>query len=151
METKNQTETTECSGDEPDSSAVVITRRCGECTAPRNGLTCWKCGAETFTPDPSWKELKLPPIDQIRELAKEAGYAIGEHGSKERDLDLIAAPWIDNCVDQVDLMVHIANGIGGKLIGEIEKKPHGRLGCNIQMDGWYKTIDLSVCPLVKAL
>jgi hypothetical protein len=120
--------------------------RCKECCSPRKGTQCWKCGSEAFIPAEGWKELNIPPVDRIRELAKEVGYAIGEHGSKERDLDLIAAPWTDDCVDQVDLMVHIADGIGGKLIGEIENKAHGRMGCNIQMDGWYKIIDLSVCP-----
>jgi hypothetical protein len=35
-------------------------------------------------------------IDAIREIAREHGYAIGVHGSlnPERDIDLIAAPWV---------------------------------------------------------
>lgn len=123
-----------------------INKYCNQCSSPREGDKCWKCGTETFVPAKGWINPKLPPVSQIRKLAKEVGYAIGEHGSKERDLDLIAAPWIDSCVDAVDLMVHIASGINGKLIGDIEKKPHGRLGCNIQIDGYYKLIDLSVCP-----
>lgn len=40
----------------------------------------------------------MPPIDRIRELAKEIGYAIGAHGSLERDLDLIAAPWSEEAL-----------------------------------------------------
>lgn len=125
---------------------IVSHRYCNQCHSRREGEKCWKCGTETFTPCEGWKELKLPPVDRIRYLAGEVGYAIGEHGSKERDLDLIAVPWIVTCVDAVDLMVHIADGINGKLIGTVEKKPHGRLGCNIQIDGYYKLIDLSVCP-----
>jgi len=131
------------------SNAVVIRRRCGKCNSPRNGFQCWKCNTETFIPDESWEELKTPSVDRIRELAREAGYGIGEHGSKERDLDLIAAPWVDDCIDQVELIVHIADGLNGRIIGEIEKKPNGRLACNIQMDGWYKIIDLSVCPVLE--
>lgn len=35
-------------------------------------------------------------IDAIREIARAHGYAIGVHGSlrPERDIDLIAAPWV---------------------------------------------------------
>lgn len=130
----------------PEQTAENAYRRCDTCSSPRKGEQCWKCGAATFAPAAGWAEPELPPVGLIRKLAKEAGYAIGEHGSKERDLDLIAAPWVSDCDNAVDLMVHIADGVGGKLIGGVEKKSHGRLGCNIQMDGWYKLIDLSVLP-----
>lgn len=130
--------------------SVVIQRRCKKCNAPREGKKCWKCGEQTFIAADGWMEAKLPPIDKIRELAREAGYAIGVHGSQERDFDLIASPWVDTCSDAVDLMIHIADGINGKLIGTVEKKPHGRLGCNIQIDGYYKVIDLSVCAKIDA-
>lgn len=37
--------------------------------------------------------MSLPIVDQIRDVAKEHGWAIGEHGSMVRDIDLIAVPW----------------------------------------------------------
>ncbi|HZR35500.1 MAG TPA: hypothetical protein VFA75_09005 [Nevskia sp.] len=96
-------------------------------------------------PASGWDYPRLPPVDRIRELAREVGYAIGEHGSKERDLDLIAAPWTDDAVGNYALMHQIARGLGGRLV-DVEAKPLGRVGCTIQMNGWFKLIDLSVMP-----
>lgn len=129
------------------SGALCGMRRCGACNAPRKGDACWKCGAETFVPHADWEEPGLPSVDRIRELAREVGYAIGEHGSKERDLDLIAAPWAEDAVGNYDLIQHIAKGLGAR-VAEYESKPLGRCACTIQMDGWYKALDLSVCPKV---
>ncbi|HZR37259.1 MAG TPA: hypothetical protein VFA75_17955 [Nevskia sp.] len=120
-------------------------RHCAPCNAPRQGETCWKCGAETKAPASGWEYPRLPPVDRIRELARQVGYAIGEHGSKERDLDLIAAPWTDDAVGNFALMYHIARGLSGRLV-DVEEKPLGRVGCTIQMNGWFKLIDLSVMP-----
>jgi hypothetical protein len=90
----------------------------------------------------------MPPVDRIRALAKEVGYAIGEHGSKERDLDLIAAPWTENAVAAMSLLEHIAKGLNAK-IWATETKPLGRFAATIQMHGWFMDIDLSVCPIAE--
>lgn len=130
--------------------AVVVdadARRCRECTAPRKGDTCWKCGGPTFKPHHSWVEAELPDVARIRALAKEVGYAIGEHGSRERDFDLIAVPWAEGAVGFDELVKHIAVGINAYEVGDRESKPHGRVGVNLQIDGYYKRIDLSVMPL----
>ena len=96
---------------------------------------------------------ELPPIDRIRELAREVGYAIGVHGTQERDLDLIAAPWIEDAVGNYDLIHYIANGLvfNGEpaRVIEIERKPRGRYAASIQLNGWYKIIDLSVCQTLE--
>ena len=123
----------------------VAPLRCSVCNAPRKTGQCFKCGSQTTPAVDGWEEPELPPIDRIRQLAKEVGYAIGVHGSLERDLDLIAAPWTDDAVGNYALMEHIAAGLGGK-IEEISRKPMGRYAATIQMDGYYKQIDLSVCP-----
>lgn len=100
-----------------------------------------------------WKYPELPPVDRIRELAHEVGYAIGVHGTLERDLDLIAAPWTEDAIGNYELMQHIANGLvvngHAARIVETERKPLGRYAATIQMNGWYKQIDLSVCPALK--
>lgn len=121
---------------------------CPQCNSERQGEACWKCGAATTVPHSSWEYPALPPIDRIRELAKEIGYAIAVHGSLERDLDLIAAPWSDEALklNYLEVMTYIADGLGAKLI-EVEAKPLGRRACTIQMNGWYKPIDLSVMPM----
>lgn len=126
-------------------------RRCQQCKAPRKGDICHKCGSPTVEPCAGWEEPALPPIDRIRELAREVGYAIGVHGTQERDLDLIAAPWTEDAatLNYREVMQHIADGLGARLV-EVEGKPLGRRACTIQMDGWYKPIDLSVCPMLAA-
>lgn len=127
---------------------TIERRHCRECNAPRKGETCWKCGTVTHVPHPSWEYPAMPPVDRIRALAKEVGYAIGEHGSKERDLDLIAAPWTENAVSAMALLEHIAKGLNAK-IRATEDKPLGRFAATIQIDGWFMNIDLSVCPIVE--
>lgn len=124
-------------------------KRCHTCRAPRTGDTCHKCGGPLEEVAGGWTEPRLPPIDKIRRLAESVGYGLGVHGSLERDLDLIAAPWIDEAVSAEELAQHIATAIGGTVLAP-EERPLGRWSCNIQMDGWYKLIDLSVAPRLPA-
>lgn len=123
--------------------------RCHACNAPRTGDSCFKCGGPLEVPHPSWVEPELPPVERIRELANEVGYAIAVHGSLERDLDLIAVPWIESAVSSNDLIVHIATGLCANVAGAVEQKPLGRVAVSLQMRGWYKPIDLSISPIVK--
>lgn len=119
---------------------------CPACNAPRKDRHCHKCREETIKPSAGWRYPALPPINLIRSLAREVGYAIGVHGTLERDLDLIAAPWTDEAVGNHALIEHIAQGLGARTI-HTERKPLGRYAVTIQMDGWFKPIDLSVCPI----
>lgn len=98
--------------------------------------------AETLVEKP---EPDTPPLDQIRSLAREVGYAIGLHGSEVRDYDLIATPWTDTAVGNYDLVMHLAKGLDAR-ITNMERKPHGRYAFILQMKGHYKDIDLSVLP-----
>lgn len=120
---------------------------CGACGTARAKAPCHKCGGELFEASEGWEEPELPPVDRIRELAREVGYAVGVHGSQERDLDLIAAPWTEGAVSAEALAQHIAAGLDGRVHAP-EARPLGRWACNIQIDGWYKLIDLSVAPSV---
>jgi hypothetical protein len=124
---------------------------CNYCGCNRKTLQCQKCGNPTKAIDPKigWEDLKLPDIEKIRSLAKEVGYSIGLHGTLERDLDLIAAPWTEEAMQYTyrDVMEHIAKGMDGRVV-EVELKPLGRHACTIQLNGWFKPIDLSVCPMI---
>lgn len=124
-------------------------KRCHKCHAPRTGEICHKCGGPLEKVAEGWAEPRLPPIDKIRRLAESVGYALGVHGSLERDLDLIAAPWVDEAVSAEELAQHIATALGATVL-DPGMKPLGRWACNIQMDGWYKLIDLSVAPRLPA-
>jgi hypothetical protein len=92
---------------------------------------------------------ECPSIDKIRLLARQVGYAIGEHGSKVRDFDIIAAPWVADAVSAKELVDHLCVGMNARQIGEIESKPCGRLACSLQINGWFKIIDLSIVAVVE--
>lgn len=83
-------------------------------------------------------------IEEIRRIAREMGYAIGEHGSKQRDLDLIAVPWVEDAASPLDLIFRLCEELHFDR-GEIENKPHGRTGFSLlggEMPLQY--VDLSV-------
>ncbi len=124
--------------------AEPVAWRCHTCHAPRSKSPCHKCGGELTRAADGWEEPALPPIDRIRELAREKGYGLGVHGSLERDLDLIAVPWVEDAARPGELASHIAAGLPGRIIVSFHDAPHGRVGFNIKPDGWFKMIDLSV-------
>lgn len=77
----------------------------------------------------------------------QGGYAIAVHGSQERDLDVIAAPWTEDAVSVEELLAHLAAGLPGT-VQEVENKPLGRVAATIKQNGWYRPIDLSICPRI---
>lgn len=123
-------------------------KHCAACNSPRTGDACRKCGGPLREPHPDWEWPRTPEVEPIRALAKEKGYAVGVHGTLERDLDLIAAPWTDTACPPQELAEHIAQGINGSVV-HFSDKPLGRWSCNIQIDGWFKLIDLSVAPRLQ--
>jgi len=116
---------------------------CAKCATSRKTNICPKCNQENTIADNRWIEPKLPDVEIIRKIARDHGYAIGEHGSKERDLDLIAVPWTENAIDAKDLISVIAKEIDATVLST-EKKAGNRLTASIQIVGYYKLIDLSV-------
>lgn len=105
-------------------------------------------------------------VSLIAERAHKLGYAIGIHGSLNRDLDLMAMPWVEDAKSAEELVQSIAECVGGYIIADgtpagrwdeaeqkfvpavidnPSKKPHGRLAWNIHLGGG-PFIDLSVMP-----
>lgn len=112
------------------------------------------------------KEIAGLLIPVLREVARRHGYALAVHGSLERDIDLLAAPWRELATDADSLVRDIyavcvavfgfATGPGGWTeketfdppVGSLpnpERKPYGRLGWSIILGGG-PYIDLSVMP-----
>jgi hypothetical protein len=89
-------------------------------------------------------------IELIRYRARYLGWAVAIHGSRERDLDLIAVPWSADAASVEDLLLHICDGDGAYFLlveGPAERQPHGRLGYVLHGAGAsceVKYIDLSV-------
>lgn len=91
-------------------------------------------GHSTDGVDPEMvKALARRIIRPLRERAKVLGYAIAVHGSLERDIDLIAAPWT------VEVGPNLSH-----------PKPHGRLCWSWWIRNW-TYIDLSILPPIGAL
>lgn len=136
---------------QPESEIGPVAWACLHCNSPRAVDPCQKCGTPLQKPADGWHWPSLPDVDRIRALAKEVGYAVGVHGSLERDLDLMACPWTEGAVPPMALAEHIAAGMNGRVLDyERQDKPLGRWACNIAVDGWFKLIDLSVAPRIDA-
>lgn len=89
-------------------------------------------------------------LPRLIEVARQLGYALCVHGSLVRDLDLVAAPWVEDAAGPVELVAAIAQACGGVFVANGEQpsqKPHGRLAWTIHT-GAEMYVDLSVMPLV---
>jgi hypothetical protein len=75
------------------------------------------------------------------------GYNIVEHGSKYRDYDLLAVPWVEEAVTPEILVAALCDELGCRQVGVVEPKPHGRIGVTLQRDKWEKHWDLAIIPL----
>jgi hypothetical protein len=86
----------------------------------------------------------------IRSIFRRCGYAIAEHGTRGRDLDLVAVPWTDRAGLPHLIVDEVLRTLPGWLSGDPEQKPHGRIAYAIWPelifghDMWY--LDLSVMP-----
>lgn len=52
--------------------------------------------------------------EELKLIAKSYGYCLLLHGSANRDLDLVAVPWIDNPQDEQDMIKDFQNYLVGK-------------------------------------
>lgn len=94
-------------------------------------------------------------IDEIRAIAHDHGYAIGVHGSmrRERDIDLIAAPWVKGAhaprtlMRAIDKLPYLSRVIEHD---NDPPKPHGRFGyvwlIKFRAADCPAYVDLSVMP-----
>jgi hypothetical protein len=101
-------------------------------------------------------------VSVLRPAALACGYALGVHGSLERDLDLIAAPWTDDAAAPLVLVMALQAAITTQIgecyrSAEVEQKPHGRLAWVLHFqsavstpNGAYPFVDLSVMPRLAA-
>lgn len=99
--------------------------------------------AKYDNPVEGWEDPKLPDIKLIWKLAREVGYAVGVHGSLKRDMDLIAVPWVEDAVSPEMLVSHLCDGLNAAIVGS-ESKPCGRVAYNLQCEGYFKIIDISI-------
>lgn len=103
---------------------------------------------EYESPHPEWDDPRLPDFRLIFKIARENGYSIGLHGSMRRDCDLIAVPWVEDAKSPDDLIDALCAALDAVVIGHSEHKPHGRKAWSLQIDGWFKVIDISITARV---
>jgi hypothetical protein len=111
-----------------------------------------ECKAATF----AWM------IPHLTTVARIYGYAIGLHGSMNRDLDLIAVPWTESAAPAETLVEAIRDAVDGSIrndpptqgnkydqqVSNPNDKPHGRRAWSIYFSGRRFYIDLSVMPRI---
>lgn len=100
--------------------------------------------AQYDDPHPSWTDPRLPDFRLIWKVARDCGYSVGLHGSMRRDCDLIAVAWVEDAKPPDELIVALCAALNAREAGTREPKPHGRVAVNLQIDGWFKLIDLSI-------
>lgn len=93
-------------------------------------------------------------LTEIRMVAKTHGYALAVHGSRKRDLDLIATPWTEQACSPDGLISALEDELDLVATRRRVEKPHGRLGYILYGRRWrndngHQPIDLSVMPCKK--
>lgn len=93
-------------------------------------------------------------VPLLATAARRVGYALAVHGSMQRDLDLLAAPWTDEAADATELLEAIFaacafTALARQAVTGPTQQPHGRLSWAIPLDGGVY-LDLSVMPRREA-
>jgi hypothetical protein len=90
-----------------------------------------------------------PKVEAILpEVSKVTGYALLAHGSRKRDLDILAMPWIEDCLPINDLIKKLCQRIYRftnpcQPVFAPDPKPHNRYAYTITLN-YGCWIDLSV-------
>lgn len=104
-----------------------------------------------MTPNEHYYVMLVLPV--LKEVARAHGYALTFHGSANRDLDLVAIPWVEEASAPEALLLALAESVNGIWHPTVTEKPHGRKGwvitwwhnCAPPTSG-YPYIDVSVMP-----
>jgi hypothetical protein len=91
-------------------------------------------------------------ITHLRAVARTHGYALAVHGSLGRDVDLLAAPWVEGASTPEELAEALRAGAetvlgAAYILRPGAEKPHGRRAWTFYYHDYPGTwIDLSVFP-----
>lgn len=80
---------------------------------------------------------------KLAELARSHGYALAIHGTMDRDFDLVAIPWRAVVSDHKCLLADIVERFAINVIGEPDRRPHGRIAYTLSIAFGQCAIDLS--------
>ncbi len=82
-------------------------------------------------------------ISRIRRVASDCGYAVAIHGSRRRDLDLIAVPWVAGATSPENFLAALSDRENCSY-GPPNPRPHGRVGYVLHGFAACKYVDLSI-------
>ena len=83
-------------------------------------------------------------------ICREHGYALAMHGTKIRDIDLIAVPWTEKAIPHVDLVMELASRLILTLAPYKYDNPHGRFSIAMFHEDFpTQQIDLSIVPVIR--
>jgi hypothetical protein len=86
----------------------------------------------------------------MTKTANRSGYALALHGSMNRDLDVVAIPWTEDCDAPYELIYKFAKRHDLLIASPIpEKKPYGRRAWLLLLRDSRHYIDLSITPRLK--
>lgn len=77
------------------------------------------------------------------------GYALACHGSLARDFDLIAIPWAETVSKAEDVLKDVTSEWALTILGEAERKTHGRIAYTLSCGFGECAIDLSFFPIAE--
>lgn len=83
---------------------------------------------------------------ELAAIARRHGYALAVHESLQRDLDLIAVPWVEAPSTPEDVIRDFTTKFWIRVIGEPGDKPHGRRAWTISVGHGQCAVDLSFMP-----
>lgn len=85
---------------------------------------------------------------ELAEIFRSHGYALAVHGSLQRDLDLIAIPWIDQVSDPQAVIDEVLATFAVSSSGQTGRKPHGRTVYTIAVGFGTCAFDIGFMPRV---
>lgn len=80
-------------------------------------------------------------------IFRQHGYALAVHGSLQRDLDLIAVPWVESPSPPQVVLDEITTTFAARVIGTIGEKLHGRRAWTVSIGHGNCAVDLSFMPI----
>lgn len=90
-------------------------------------------------------------IEKVRGIARDCGYAVAVHGSRQRDLDLIAVPWTESAINPHQFVAVVVERLDlylkpeePELVENPERKPNGRIAWALMGAPACHYLDLSV-------
>ena len=87
----------------------------------------------------------------MTKTANRCGYALALHGSMNRDIDMVAIPWVDDCDTGFQLVAKLYKNHGLTASRPLKAfKPHGRVAYGLVLSGSHY-VDLSVMPRLAVL